>query len=262
MTIQVGDTGRVATGSLKSYSITLNPSETLLGTPVTLPSTNPGNAGAQVTFTISASTFPTITPPPVYVKYTAVVLIAVKNGSGASATVSWQSYKNGTAGVSGTTASIPNGNYCTIESNQYYDFLAAGDTFNFSLYTSAASVTLDYFYLVLLPTRLQPGSSYINKDVAFTFSTWAPSLGTPTLNFARNFYLYPSNDTGSNFQLLTSVSGTYTCKSLGWNPTYNSGQVFFGEISSSTTYYNHATNRPYYCNCPYPSKITFREILR
>lgn len=260
MTIQWGDTGRVVTGTLKNFTITLaTPRETLSGTPTALPSTNPGSASAQATFTVQASDLPTISPSPISTSYTAMVFIGGKNTDAASQTVNYQVYKNGTAigGASGSQ-SVPSNNFWT-QSHYRFPTVAVGDTLAVSVWSASANVNFDYIAIIVLPTQTNLGKSYLNKDVTYS-NPQRPTLssGTPTVRVNSYFAIYPCDSTTQNI----TPSSTVKFGGFTWNATYFVGRVNAGDLNTGSDAVSHATARPYYTTNYIPSSISFREVLR
>lgn len=260
MTIQWGDTGKIAYGPLKTYTFAFaTPRETLLGTPVgSLPTTNPGTP--QITMTIQQSDLPIISPNSQSLKYTAILFVAGKNTDAASQTINYQCYKNG-AVVSGATGSqsVATNNFWTFSFYRFYD-VSVGDVLGASLWSASANINYDYYSIVILPSRVSLGNAYINKDVTYSnFTAVSLNSGNPSQQNANGTLLYPS--TGTNSFSLSSGSAI-TFAGLNWNSTYQSFRVDRSDNTLNTGATTHATFRPYYQSQNIPTKITFREILR
>lgn len=257
MTVQWGDTGKIAYGSLKSYSLTFaTPRETLLGSPVSLPSTNPGTP--QITMTIASGDLPTISPTPISMTYCAVLYMAGKNTDAASQSISYQVYKNGVA-ISGATgsASVATNTYWTHEHFRFNN-ISVGDVVGVSVWCASANVNYDYYALVVYPTRPILGKSYINKDVNFgSFISPALSSGNPSVSLSQTPVIYPTTSS-SNIQ----INGNTTFGALSWNSTYNAYVTNYGDNNVTSITETNATYRPFYRRNSLPSTITFREILR
>lgn len=259
MTVQWGDTGRVAFGTLKTFNISLaSPRETLNGAPTSLPSTNPGSASAQAIFTIQQADLPTITPNPISVQYSAVVYIAGKNTDASSQSVSYQCYKNG-ATVSGATGSqsVATNTFWT-QSHFRFNGVVVGDTLAVSVWCPSANVNFDYIAIQIYPTKVSIGKSYINKDVSYSYSNGTLTLGTPSMAAGGSCIIFPSTSVSAS----VSNTNAITFPAMGWNSTYNAFRLDWGDSTISTNLQTHATNRPLYMKAFYPSSISFREILR
>lgn len=259
MTVQWGDTGKVAFGTLKTFNITFaTPRETLIGTPVSsLPTTNPGTP--QITITIQSSDLPTISPNSISQKYTALLFIGGKNTDAASQTINYQCFKNGVA-VSGATGSqlVPSGQFWTHTHYRFFD-VQVGDVLGVSLWCTNANMNYDYYALSIFPTQMNLGKSYINKDVSLSgYNNPVLSSGTPSRRVQDYLYVFPCN--------LTSISikptGNTVFGALSWNSSYFLGRVGYGDNFTGTDNIAHATNRPYYSMNTLPTTISFREILR
>lgn len=260
MTIQWGDTGRVATGALKNFNITLaTPRETLNGTPTALPSTNPGSASAQAAFTVQTSDLPIISPSPISTLYTALVYIGGKNTDAASQTVNYQCYKNGVAvpGANGSQ-SVPSNNFWT-QTHYRFPSVAVGDTLSVSVWSVSANVNFDYIAFIVLPNQMNLGKAYLNKDVTYTIPQRPIlSLGAPNIRVSSYFAIYPCDATTQSI----SPSNTVKFGGLSWNTTYFAGRVNAGDLNTGSDAVSSATARPFYSTNYIPSSISFREVLR
>lgn len=257
MTIQLGDTGRVVTGPLKTFTTTFaSPRETLLGTPTALPTAEP--ASSQISFTVQASDLPTTSPAFISTKYTAILFSGGKNTDAAAQSVSWRVLKNSTSIATGTQSSIATNTFWT---QTYYQFpsVVAGDVLEIRLWSSSANVNYDYYALVILPTQPSLGKSYINKDVNYSnFSFPSLTLGNPSYSLSYSWDVYASNSSN----VIGSNSGTLTFQAMGWSSTYNAGRLDYGDKNTATGALTSSTYRPYYNRVTFPATITFREILR
>lgn len=260
MTILWGDTGRVVTGPLKTFTITYaTPRETLSGTPTALPSANPGSASAQASFTIASGDLPTYSFGPTSVQYTACVYIGGKNTDAATQTINYQCYKNGAtvSGASGTQ-SVATNTFWT-QSHFRFNGCVSGDTLAVSVWCSSANVNYDYVALIVYPSRVQLGKAYINKDVNYQTLS-APSLtqGNPSVALSNTPNLYPSNSASNN----VSIAQGNNFGALSWNSTYGAFVANYGDGNVTSIGDSNATYRPYYRRNTLPTMITFREILR
>lgn len=261
MTIQWGDTGRVAYGPLKTFNITLaTPRETLLGTPLALQSTEPTSGqNGYVSLTIQQSDMPTITPSPISLKYTAILFVGGKNTDAASQSVSYHLYKNGTAvAAASSQTGIASNNFWTQQHARFFD-VQVGDVLTVALYSPSANVNYDYSALMVMPTQMNLGKAYLNKDVNYS-NYLQPTLtqGTASVQLNQSFNFYPSDTNSLNLQ--TAVNVNYGA--LRWNQSYYSGRVQMGDNNVTSATLTHATSRPYYARNTLPGTISFREILR
>lgn len=258
MTIQYGDTGKVTYGTLKKFTLTpATPRETLNGIPTSLPIAEPGTA--QISFTVQSSDLPTISPAPISLKYTAILYAAGKNTDAASQTVSYRLLKNSISVTSGASSSVVTNNFYTLSFYQLFD-VSIGDVLEIKLWSASANVNFDYFALVILPTRVNVGSSYLNKDVVYGSTTTATlTQGTPSVVSATSPYIYPTASTTLNILI---PSAGITVNAMHWNSTYNAFQVYYGDNQTGVIGASSATIRPSYRGGVLPSSISFREILR
>lgn len=256
MAVLWGDTGKVATGTLKKFDITLaTPRENLLGTPEALPSTEP--ATAQVSITIQTSDLPSITPSPISTMYTAALYTSGKNTDAAAQTVSWRCLKNGASVATGTSSSITASQFWTLAHFQFYG-VVAGDVLEIKLWSASANVNYDYWGLVIYPTRVNV-SNAICRDVTFG-ATIANSLalGAPTIILSQVVLHYFSDSTTLN----QSSTSNLTVGAVKWNATYSAFRVDFGDNQQITQTASHATGHPNYRRNLIPNSISFREVLR
>lgn len=265
MTIQLGDTGKVAYGSLKTFTISLaTPYENLNASPIALGTSMPGTPTDS--YTVAAGDFPTISPGAISNVYNGLLTLGGKNTVATAYALYYQINKNGTNVISGN-ASVSASQYWTLSIyHSALNNIAAGDKLDIYLY-GAASSSFNYDYLgwIIYPSRFVLSKSLITKDVTYTLSgTTAGHLtkGTPSIAYTGNFYLFPTTDGTNNWPLSSSVTSAtgFTC-----NPNaagYGLGRVQYTDNQQNSFMQSNATYRPYYYNNNIPTKITFREILR
>lgn len=222
-----------------------------------LPASNPGSASAQVSYTIQISDLPSITPNPVSVVYTPIILVAGYNTDAATQTVNFQIYKNGTSITTGS-GSVTTGQAWTYNLMSFYN-IAAGDILTASFWATSSNVTLDYQCLQVYPTRMIPGNSKINTNVSF--STNIPSFpigssvgGVPIVSGTLS--VFPTNASGVSF----SPTNNTPYPAMSWNSTYGCGQLFGGD-GYQNCHLNVYSSRPYFYRNNFLSQLTFRELL-
>lgn len=263
MTIQWGDTGKVVIGSLKTFNTTVTPNETLLGTAQSLGTTTPtGGASGDISYTIQASDLPTITPKPISVKYSAYLIICGLNSSGASITLTYNVLKNGVSLASNQTqTAVTNANYWTHSHYRWYD-VQVGDTIEAQTWASAAGVTLNYYAIVIYPTRMELTKCPVVKDLSMTLSSPAMTKGNPSGVGNGNFNVFPT--TGGDFLGLFATSNVIPSLSIASSTNGKSlGGLERGDRSTSTSTTLSSTFYPFnYQRSFYPSTVSFREILR
>jgi hypothetical protein len=257
MTVLWGDTGKTAISTLKTYNISFaTPRESLLTTPLSLPSTEPTTP--QVSVTIGVGDLPNILPSPLGVKYTAALYAAGKNTDAAAQTVSWRVLKNNISIATGTSSSVPTNQFWTHSYFQFYD-VVVGDVLEIKLWSASANVNYDYWGLSVYPTRLNVGKADVNKDVVYGSGIFAALIsGTASVNLSVSALLYASDSLSLNFGFAANL----TFGALHWNNTYYAFRIDLGDSQQTTTTVAHATARPHYRRNIIPSSISFREVLR
>lgn len=255
MTILWGDTGKVAIGINKKFTVSITPNETVLGTTVNLPTTSPANG--QFSYTVS-SYLPTVTPAFYSTSYLPMIYGAGQNTTASAITLYWEVDKNGASVGSGST-SVPANNYWTLNFNT--DICTnTSDTYAVKLYGSATGLTLTYQAIAVYPVRfLVSKYSTILQDLTYTMT--APSLtanASNAINDTGNWYIY----TDGNSNTMPALSpATFSAFRPG-NSTYNMGTTREGEIGFKNNVLTSTTQIPKYNRNNYPSTITFREVLR
>lgn len=176
MAILWGDTGKVAYGSLKTFNFKCSMREISLGT-ITLPSTE-GTIN-QISFTIQQSDLPTITPNPLSLKYTPLIISSGKCIT--AATISYRIFKNGTSLVTSTHNGTAN-QYWTDSHYRWYDVgVAVGDVLEIRLWSNQTDTNVDYACLMILPSNVVLSKlNAILKDVTYTNGTTANAMPKPT----------------------------------------------------------------------------------
>jgi hypothetical protein len=265
VSLLLGETGKAAIGTLKTFNITLaTPREdNLATTPANftsnLPTTQTLSVGA--TFTVQSGDLPVISPS-IDTKYAAILIVAGKNTSGGSANVTTQGFKN-TVSVATSTAlsSIPNNNYWTHSVYRFPD-VVVGDVLNVQVWANVANVTYDYCALVIYPTQMQfSKDGTILKDFSLTnwlnppaFTKGVSQVANNTQNYVYYFaggHSLGTLGTNVTFPVIPAISTA----SLGF-------RVQNGDVTSSTGTSSNATNHPHYWRNNVPCTISFREVLR
>lgn len=264
MAIQWGDTGRVVIGALRNFNITVNPNENLLGTPQNLGTSAPtGGAAGDISYTIQTSDLPTFNPSPISTKYTAYLIICGQNNSGASVTLTYNVLKNGSSVVANQThTGVTNANYWTHSHYRWYD-VKVGDTIEVQTWASAAGVTLNYWAVLIFPTRLDVTKSYTVRDLNIIIAKPLLTKGNPSGQNAGSWNMRVCTPTSNFF----AQSGSFYLPGA-WiagvnNGGYGLGDTEKGDRTMGTTTTLSPTYYPYnYQVSGYPSVTTFREVLR
>jgi hypothetical protein len=267
MALLLGDTGKVAVGSLKTIkTIMATPREDNIDvTPVNfstdLPTIQTSTVGA--TFTVQASDLPTIQGTSV--KYTAFLIVSGKNTTAGSINVSSQGFKNGTSVATSTTLSTPANNYWAHTYYRFYD-VVPGDILNVQVWAGATGVSYDYCALIIFPSRYQCSKEgVILKDITFTDFQAAPlslapassggTLGGGLNNQAYNVYVNISNT------VVAGTTGTVLYPAIGFTSNFGLLRSNNGDAALNSYTNANSTNRNY-ARLAVPLTITFREILR
>lgn len=204
MTVNRGDSSRVAVGTYRSFSPVFTgatPNEVLLGVPLVLPIANPGSASAQFSYAIQSSDMP-VYAAGIVGQYVPIIITGGQNTTGVAHTVYTYLYSGSTAKYQ-VSASIAAGQYWT--SMMPLNGAIAnpvGTTYNVSMWADTASgINYDYSAVVVAPSRYGEAHSVAKSTAAYNFAwtvtTTFPtlSLGTPVVRGAlRNqFFGYMSN---------------------------------------------------------------------
>lgn len=257
MTLLLGDTGKTQIGPLKSFVISPGTArETLLGTALTLPTTEP--ATAQVSFTVQASDLPTISPS-VPMLYNAALQASGKIGAVASV-VSYRVLKNGVSVAQASGASAVATQFWSHTHWRTFD-VQVGDVLEIKYWAAQADVTLDFYGLIIYPS--QPDITKrgtILKDLAITNMTTLPAFATTfTVANSQSMVFYPFAATNVNY---TNSIANITFLSILSNSTYGLFRHSSPELNGAvTTQYVNATLRQMQKQY-YPQNISFREVLR
>lgn len=257
MSLQIGDTGKSQIGSLKSFVISPGTArETLLGTALTLPTTEP--ATAQVSFTIQTSDLPTITGNAL-MKYNPALYISGKIGAVASV-INYRVLKNGVSVAQAAGASATATQFWAHTHWRTFD-VQVGDVLDVKYWAAQADVTLDYYGLIVYPSQPEVSKrGTILKDLVLDSVTNGASFITSGVaaNNSSNFFILPTTTTAVSVGLnvLTSFPALIPNSSFGL--FRNNAADLFG---TATTQNINATTRQIQKQL-YPQTISFREVLR
>ena len=229
-----------------------NPQETLLGTPETLPTTEPSTP--QIGYTVQSSDLPTVNIP--LASRMNVVFVYGAGKFVTAGTLSWRMKKNGVSVLNGTKAVSANTFYTV---NAYFSDIAIGDLLELALWSDQTDSNWDYKALAGFLSRPLIYSKLVKncfRNVTFPAGTKKPilTLGTPS-ELGPGYY-YPLH---LNRTIATIMTNPYTFDIIE-SGSYGIFQVSYGdglglnkcEIGTSATY------RPYYRNQYVPLSITLR----
>ncbi|MEM3616664.1 MAG: hypothetical protein QXJ31_01970 [Candidatus Bathyarchaeia archaeon] len=241
----------VLTGK-KIFNFTYSKQETLLGTPETLPTSEP--ATPQIGYTIQNSDFPVISPNVYSKKHIALVYAGGKAVT--AATISWRMKKNG-ASVATGSLNVSANNFYTLTAFFGVD-VAAGDVLEIALWSNQTDSNWDYKALQVQATRIL----FLNKPRLLTNATIniasQPSLtlGTPN-SYAKAAKVAYSDIIYADFIINISVDALH-----GGN-TYGNLRLGYADYEYVNTAAGiaHPSYRPYYYANYAPTQVSFRGVL-
>ena len=245
--------------NLKTVNITYQtPSETLEGTPITLPNTEPGTP--QVSLTLASGHFPTYDVAFYSVKHIAVVYGAGKFVT--AGTLSWRMIKNGTSVRTGTQAVAAN-TFFTMSS--WFLDVVVGDILKIAFWSDQADSNYDYNALFVYPTRpmLYHPARFAIKNLAIVSpAALKPvlTLGSPTA-VNSNYPIYGQATGGFTAQWVSGGGGTQTVSLLAVEPTYGIYRfMYYGDMQNAdnAVFNTHASQHPRYWANWYVSKVSGR----
>jgi hypothetical protein len=241
-------------GTLKTFTITpATPRETLLGSPLTLPTTEPTTA--QVSFTIQQSDLPVFTPN---ITFKNNVSVICSGKAVTAATISYRVLKNGVSVTTAAATATPANNFWCHTYWAAWD-AQVGDTIDIKLWSSQADSYVDFYGLICGHT--QPDFSKrgnILKDLSFPSYATTTNLFSNTLvvsNGAAIVMLPVSNNSSANF----SLASTHVFNVIS---PYTGGGLYkanVGEGGTSTYVQNNAGQRSYQ-RVLHPLTLQFREV--
>lgn len=252
MTVQWGDTGRTAIGTLKTLNITPYVSEQNVTSTALPVGANASSVPASpvFSFTVNSTTMaPTFSGVKV-LNYVGAYGFCVsgQNTSGAAQTVYFQINKNGSSYKTGSL-SITNNNYWTVTLCDAT--IVNGNVIDVYIWTPAAS-GVNYFYQCTYcqPSQVDTGAKNICQVTytctSFQSSTYFPLTGkvgskgvgqnyvfTNTTNFNSQQLNYTAQNSGQTTLNLLSVNNTYKLFRVGAGD--QSG--VYSDIGQSSTQY-------------------------
>jgi hypothetical protein len=262
MTVLLGDTGRTAHGTLKTFTFGSGVfDETVLsgGSIITLP--NAEGATNQISFTVRSDHLPTISPSPVSVKYTACIVASGKAVT--AATPSYRVLKNGASVATSAASAVTANTYYTNNHFRWFD-IQIGDVLDVRMWSNQIDTTLEYFALVIYPTSFYlTKQDAIMKDLVLASTNGINTLigkSAVSVGGTGNTNMYPSTTPSSSFSF---SGGAFTFPVFVQSSTNGLYRVQFGDNNTAITQnYSNATSIPQQQKCFIPSTITFREVLR
>jgi hypothetical protein len=238
--------------SLKTLNITYQtPQETLLDTPVTLPTSEPTTP--QIGYTVAEADLPIFNLSPYQKKYVAIVIGAGKAVT--AATIYWRMKKNG-ASVNTGSSSVSANNYYTV--NAFFYDVAVGDVLELALWSSVSDSNWDYkAYQIQVSRVILLNKPRLLSPCNFAALTIHPALTLGTPSFT-NYSVYPYHcDTN-----LLSITAATSYDFLYPKDTYGMFRIYFGDYTSSnsSTVRTSTTYRPYCYRNYVPTQIIMRGV--
>ncbi len=241
--------------SRKLLNITYqSPSETLLPTPETLPTTEP--ATPQVGYIVGSGDLPAFGLS-VYPK----VWVALIFGAGkfvTAGTLSWRMKKNGSS-VNTGTASVAANTFYTVNP-RFYD-IAVGDVLEIALWSNQTDSNYDYkAYQIQASRIIVMGKIRLLCPCNFSGVTPAPVLtqGNPSLSEQWGFYPYHCDTI-----ILLNISSAKTFESLYAKDTYGILRLYYADYNTpnNAQVLTNATYRPRYNRNFVPTQIVCRGLI-
>jgi len=237
--------------SLKTLNITYQtPQETLLGTPETLPTSEPGTP--QIGYTVASDGLPSFDLPPYQKKFVAVLIGAGKFVT--AGTVYYRMKKNGASVATGSNSVSANYYYTW---NCYFYDVAVGDVLELALWSNQTDSNWDYKAFQIQVSRLIP----FNKPRLLMPCNFA-ALGTqPALTLGNPTVTYSSLNPYHCDLPLPSITAANLYGVLYPN-LYGMFRIGFGDSSypNTATVLTSSTYRPRYYRNWVPTQIIVRGL--
>lgn len=250
-------------GSRKVLDITIpDIQETLLGTPETLPTTEPGTA--QVSYTLSSLLSFSF---PVYNRLDVVCVYAAGKAVTA-ATISWRMKRNGTSIATGSFA---------VAANTFYTISAfflpsiapyVGDVYEIALWSNQTDSNWDFKGLALRPSRFTPTpdvNTVIVQVSGTVMSSQTFTLGSPVrLDTWAGYYPYHHFSASKGLNSIHTNTSTFTGVPLMQVSSFINGftRLYYGDYSSANTVVasTNAANHPQYALSEFPTQFSWRVL--
>jgi hypothetical protein len=238
--------------SLKTLNITYQtPQETLLGTPETLPTSEP--ATPQISYTVAQSDLPTFNMSPYQKKWVAIVIGAGKAVT--AATIYYRMKKNGASVATGSSS--VSANYYYTRECFFYD-VAVGDVLELALWSNQTDSNWDYkAYQIQVSRLILLDKPRLLSPCNFAALATQPvlTLGNPS-STTNYLYIYHIDQYLIGINSATSLDVIYPKNTYGMFREYYGDYAYFNSsIARTDTAY-----RPYYyCNYV-PTRITMRGV--
>jgi hypothetical protein len=237
--------------SLKTLNITYQtPQETLLGTPETLPTSEPGTP--QISYTVADGNLPAFNMGVYAKKWIAYIIGAGQFVTAGS--VYWRIKKNGASVATGNSL-ISSYAYYTV--NCYFYDVAVGDVLELALWSTVADSNWLYkAYQIQLTRLILMNKPRILVPCNFTALSTQPvlTLGVPSFS-TYNPYVYHLDVFFVQITVATNFENLQP-------KTYGIFRTPYGDISNSNTAVvrTSASYRPYYYRNNIPTQIVLRGV--
>ena len=163
-----------------------DPDETLLETPVALPTSEP--AEAQISYTLGSQHMPVWSPFELEHKKLAILYAAGRNTGGSAATVYFRVLKNGVNVATGSQ-SVGAGYFYNQSHYRFFD-VSSGDALSCKLWANAAGVNWDRAAVLVWPTRIGPKGQVLADAIAHEYG-FPYNLTFSGARYGEYAYLYP-----------------------------------------------------------------------
>ena len=239
-----------------------DPDETLLETPVALPTSEP--AEAQISYTLASGHMPVWSPYELPHILVANAYAGGQNTAGSATTLYYRVRHNGTDIATGS-GSVSAGNFWTLNMYKYIAGLALGDTIAISLWVGASGMTWDYKACVVKVSAISPDVSMADLKIVL------PNKKRPTLTIGNPFWWSESRvevcwDGGQIDSNTLGLPKTFTA--LLWRsgranvyPRRGLFSAQFGVTNSNVSLSQHTSYRPYYAaDTSAPTAISYTPL--
>ena len=228
------------------------PQETLLATPVTLPTAEP--ATPQISYTVATADLPTFNMPLYQKKWVAMIY-----GSGKTVTQPTLSYNMKKNGASVSTGSgLVGAGYYYVRNCFFYD-VAVGDVLELALWSDQTDTNWDYKAYQIQATRL----ILLNKPRLLLPCNFASLAKHPTLTAPYAYPYYTGNVYPYHLdKLLPYFSVATLYESLYPKDTYGLFRLYCGDyyLPNSSIVAASLTWHPYYYNNYVPTQLIMRGV--
>jgi hypothetical protein len=245
--------------SLKTLNITYQtPQETLLGTPLTLPTSEPTDP--QVAYTVQESDLPTFNVQPFSKVWLARVLAGGQFVT--AGTLYWKMLKNGQSVASGSGS--VSANYWWSCTGAFFD-VQVGDVLALKLWSSVGDSKLDRYAFAVHVSRIKLFKTLWHKDVTIVCSGSSTFQNFNAGSFGASGYTYVYNGhSGIYYGDYSSTGFTLSgIALLSVVEPYGLIRVAFGDATMSNTANvgTRSSSPPNVYRFPVPTQIKCRGIL-